>query len=79
MKVVSLVDLRRDIGRVIAGLRKFGRVEITKRNVPIAVLLPYESAPENRTELGRGRDSVRILGDLTEPLIPEGDWEMLKP
>jgi len=41
-----------------------GTVEIPKRS--------------NRTQFGSMKGTVEILGDLTEPLIPEEDWEMLK-
>ena len=54
-------------------------VEICKRNIPIALLVPHGSGKTgNRTQLGCGRGTVQIKGDLTEPLIPEDSWDMLK-
>jgi hypothetical protein len=32
----------------------------------------------NRSTPGSMKGTVQILGDLTEPFIPESDWEMLK-
>lgn len=65
-------NLKKFFDLVLAG----NVVTIMKRNVPIAKIVPIESKAENSTKLGAGKGSVKILGDLTEPLIPEQDWDM---
>lgn len=78
MKVVSLVDLRQNISRIMSSLSKVGRVEVTQRNIPVAVILPYKTVSQHHTKLRAGLNSEQILGVLTEPLVPENSWEMLK-
>ena len=54
-------------------------VEICKHNVPVAKLIPYgPQKTSNHTQLGCGEGTVEIKGDLTEPLIPEENWDMLE-
>jgi prevent-host-death family protein len=51
-------------------------VTILKRGRPVARLLPSvptEGAYPQLALLG----SVRILGDIIEPVLPEEDWEVL--
>jgi len=45
--------------------------------VPVARVVPVINRRKNHTVLGCGRDSAVTIGDLTEPQIPESDWEML--
>ena len=52
-------------------------IEICKRNIPVARVLPFPAAAENNTLLGCGRNTVRIAGDLTEPAIEQANWDML--
>lgn len=40
--------------------------------------VPADSPGGNRTVLGRGKGTVTIKSDLTEPLIPHDDREMLQ-
>lgn len=49
-----------------------------RRNVPIARIVPIEKIKVNTTELGCGKGTGEIIGSLTEPFMPEGDWEMLR-
>ncbi len=53
-------------------------VEIRKRNIPIARVVPVTKRHQNRTRLGCGAATARILSDLTEPFIPEHNWDMLR-
>lgn len=53
-------------------------MEVGKRNVPVARVVPIATADSNRTRLGTGRGTAVVMKDLTEPQIPEGDWNMLR-
>jgi antitoxin (DNA-binding transcriptional repressor) of toxin-antitoxin stability system len=51
-------------------------VGITKREKPLARLVPVENAPDEF--LGRLAGRIKILGDITEPLEPPEAWEALR-
>lgn len=50
------------------------RVIVTKNGKPVAEIVPFVYKP--KTILGAMKDSVKVLGDLEEPLGV--DWEVLK-
>jgi prevent-host-death family protein len=79
MKTANIGDLKDNLSKFINFVEQGEVVEICKRNIPIALLVPHGSkkAP-NRTQLGCGLGTVRIKDDLTEPLIPEDSWDMLQ-
>ncbi len=77
VKIANIADLKNNLSRYLAEVEKGEEVEIRKRNVPFARILPLPRPRANRTSLGCGRGTARILGDLTEPMMPQGDWEML--
>ena len=78
MIVVNIAELKNNLSKYIAVSEKGEEITICKRNIPIAKIIPVPgTAHKNRTQLGCGRGSVRILSDLTVPLIPEKDWDML--
>jgi antitoxin (DNA-binding transcriptional repressor) of toxin-antitoxin stability system len=57
---------------------KGGKTLICRRNQPVAELGPVATGPtENRTRLGSARGSVAAKVDLTQPAIPEKDWNAL--
>jgi len=78
MKVANIAEFKNSFSRYLAAVELGEEIEIRKRNVPIAKVVPVHRQRKNQTVLGCGRDSVKITGDLTEPLIPESDWEMLQ-
>lgn len=78
MKMANIAEFKNHFSRFIAAVEQGEEVEIRKRNLPIARVVPVRTAKPNRTKLGCGRGTVKVLGDLTEPLIPESDWEMLQ-
>ena len=79
MKVANIAELKNNLSRFLALVEQGETVEICKRNIPIAHLIPLRSKKKkNLTRLGCGRGSVRVHADLTEPMIPEDSWEMLK-
>ena len=44
-------------------------VEVCKRNVAVARIVPVLPKAKNRTQLGCGKGSVKINGDITAPAI----------
>jgi prevent-host-death family protein len=80
MKTANIGELKDNLSKFIALVEQGEAIEVCKRNIPIARIIPYNAAPtKNRTRLGCGLGSVKILSDLTEPLIPEGTWDMYRP
>lgn len=66
------------VEQVIAG----ETVCISKRNVPVVQIVPLpgkHSTKRHRTQVGWAKDAgVKIIGDLTEPALPDSAWDMLK-
>jgi prevent-host-death family protein len=79
MKTANIGELKDNLSKFIRSVEQGEVVEICKRNIPIALLVPHNSRKTgNRTQLGCGLGTVRINGDLTEPLIPVESWDMFK-
>ncbi|MBN1104140.1 MAG: type II toxin-antitoxin system prevent-host-death family antitoxin [Deltaproteobacteria bacterium] len=79
MKVANIAEFKNNFSKILAVVEQGEPVEIRKRNVPIAHLIPLQSMERvNGTRLGCGRGSVVVKGDLTEPMMPEESWEMLR-
>lgn len=76
MKVANIAELKDNLSRFLNAVEHGEEVEVRRHNVPIARLVPITAGRPNRTALGCGAGSARTLGDLTEPLIPEEDWEV---
>jgi prevent-host-death family protein len=78
MKVANIGEFKNNLSKFIGLVEQGEVVEICKHNVPVAKLIPYDSKKTgNCTRLGCGQGTVEIKGDLTEPLIPEENWDML--
>ncbi len=78
MRIASITEFRRHLSEYLAAVANGEEVEVRKRNKPVARVVPVPPPRRNRTILGCGKGSVVIRGDLTAPLIPEGDREMLQ-
>ncbi|RLE32433.1 MAG: type II toxin-antitoxin system prevent-host-death family antitoxin [Acidobacteria bacterium] len=78
MKIANIAEFKNSLSSYLAAVALGEEVEIRKRNIPIARVVPVQTQRKNETVLGCGRGSVRINGDLTDPLMPENDWEMLQ-
>lgn len=78
MKIANIADFKNHLSSYLAAVEAGEEVEIRKRNIPVARVVPVVNKHRNRTVLGCGRGTVVTIGDLTEPLIPEIAWEMLK-
>ena len=78
MKVANIAEFKNHLSEYLAAVADGEEVEIRKRNTPLARVVPIRTPGRNRTVLGRGAGTVVVRGDLTEPMIPPEDWEMLR-
>ena len=77
MNVTNIAELKNNLSKFLSLVEQGEEVEICKRNVPVARIVPLPSSrKKNKTVLGCGKNTVDIKGDLTEPLIPPDSWEM---
>jgi prevent-host-death family protein len=80
MKTANIGELKDNLGKFIRYVEQGEVVEVRKRNVPVALIVPHNSKKTgNYTKLGCGKGTVQIKGDLTQPLIPEDSWDMHRP
>jgi prevent-host-death family protein len=79
MKIANIAELKNKLSEYLAFVEQGEEIEIRKRNVPIARVVPIKPKPRNKTRLGCGIGAGVIHGDLTGPLVPESAWNMLKP
>ncbi len=77
---VNVADFKNKLGEYLALVERGKEIIVCRRNVPVARFEGLKPKPKhtNRTKFGSMKGTVKILGDLTEPLIPEEDWEMFK-
>lgn len=79
MKTVNIGQLKDNLSKFLGFVEKGEAVTICKRNIPVAKLVPNGPRKTgNRTKLGCGMGTVKVAGDLTEPMIPEDSWDMHK-
>ena len=78
---VKVAEFKDRFSELLALVEQGGEVIVCRRNVPLARVEPVRK-PAPRTAphraVGCMKGKVRIHGDLTEPCMPEEDWEMLK-
>lgn len=78
MKVANIAEFKNHLSAYLAAVANGEEVEIRKRNAPLARVVPIRAPRRNRTVLGRGAGTVVVKSDLTDPMIPLADWEMLQ-
>ena len=76
MKKTNVAELRSHLSSLLDYVQKGKTVQIEKRNVPIAQIIPIEVQKTNRTKLGSGVGSVKFLGDVVESAF-SNEWETL--
>jgi prevent-host-death family protein len=79
MKIANIAEFKNKLSEYLSLVDQGEEIEVRRYNVPVARVVPVRRPGKNKTRLGCGRGSVEIEGDLTEPLIPVDDWEMLHP
>ena len=76
MQTANVAEFKNQLSRFLALEVQGEEIEARKHNVPLSRVVPVNPKRKNRTVLGCGRGSVRIQGDLTEPLIPPECWKI---
>ena len=80
-KTVNVAEFKDRFSELLALVEQGGEVIVCRRNVPLARVEPIRKPAPRRVQhsvVGCMKGTVKIHGDLTEPCIPENDWEMLK-
>jgi len=78
---VNIAEFKDRLSEFLDLVEKGGEVIVCRRNVPLVKLESIRKhGPVKKTAsaIGCMKGSVLIHGDLTEPAIPESDWEMLR-
>ena len=78
MKMANIADFKNRISEYLSAVEGGEEIEVRKRNVPIARVVPIPRVMTNRTVLGVGKGTGRIVGDATRPFIPEREWGTLR-
>ncbi len=78
--LVNIAKFKERLTEYLAKAERGENVVICRRNVPVVRLEAVKNSPKhrNRTRFGSLSGTAKILGDLTEPFVPESDWETLK-
>ena len=66
---VNVDELRKHLSRCISAVEGGEEIEIRKGQMVVARIIPIEHSRANRTKLDCGADTVKVLGDLAEPVI----------
>jgi prevent-host-death family protein len=80
-ETVNVAEFRDRFSELMALVEQGGEVIVCRRNVPLARVEPIRKPARRKARrrvVGCMKGTVRIHGDLTEPCLPEEDWEMLK-
>jgi prevent-host-death family protein len=77
MAITNIAELKSNLSDVLRRVARGEEVIIAKRNVPFATIVPLPRRGTNRTRLGCLAHSVTVAGDLTDPAMPDSDWDML--
>jgi antitoxin (DNA-binding transcriptional repressor) of toxin-antitoxin stability system len=80
MITTNVAKLKTHISDYIKSVVGGEEITVCIRNNPVAIItaIPQNETQINSTQLGCGKGTVRINGNLTEPALPESDWDMLK-
>ena len=77
MTTANVAELKNHLSDFLRRVEQGEEVVISRRNVPFATIVPLPKRPLNQTKLGCLAQSVTVACDLTEPAMPESDWNML--
>ena len=78
---VNVAEFKDRISEYLSLVEKGDEPIVCRRNIPVARVEPIRKKAAGKPKasvLGCMEGTVSIQGDLTEPAIPESDWEMLR-
>jgi prevent-host-death family protein len=73
----NIADFKSHLSEYLQKVQAGESLEICKRNIPLAKVLPFPAEEANGTVLGCGRKTLQVKTDLTEPVLQASDWDML--
>lgn len=77
MKKTNVAKLRQKLGDFLKEVGEGEEIELQKRNVPFARIVPFSKMKKNKTQLGVGKGTVAFKGSVVDSPMDK-DWEMLK-
>ena len=77
MATANIAEIKNHFSSYLKLVMNGEPVEVCKRNVAVARMVPVKAKRRNKTLLGCGKNSVIINGDITLPAIDDSSWEML--
>jgi prevent-host-death family protein len=80
-KTVNVAEFKNRFSELLALVEQGDEVILCRRNIPLARIEPIRKPDlrkPQRAAVGCMKGTVKIHGDLTEPCIPETEWEMHK-
>ena len=77
MATANIAEIKNHFSSYLKLVMNGEPVEVCKRNVAVARMVPVEIKRPNMTQLGCGKNSVKIKGDITLPAIEDSSWKML--
>lgn len=77
MKSANIAEVKRHFSHYMSVVAQGEDVQICKRNLAVARIVPEPAPQKNRTQLGCVRDTVTVLSDLSEPAMDASQWDVL--
>ncbi len=77
MTTANIAEIKNRFSHYLDLVAKGEPVQVCKRNVAVARIVPIAAKKTNKTKLGCGMGTVKIKVDLTEPAMDSKDWNML--
>jgi len=83
MKLLNVSEAKTQFSSVVDRVERGETVLICKRNVPVAKMTAIEPVQDGKqkhhTVIGWAKGTGAVIhGDLTEPVLAEADWDMMK-
>ena len=76
MTTANVAEIKNHFSRYLDLALHGEPVQICKRNVAVAELVPLSTQKPNKTRLGCGIGTVLIHCDLTDPVMDPAEWNM---
>ena len=78
LRTLAISEFKATCLAVLEEVRRTGMpVQVTKRGVPIAEIVPPSPAASGAEWLGALRGSAHFVGDVVAPVMEEATWEAL--
>ena len=76
---INVAEFKSHLSEYLEAIEAGRELTLCRRNVPIARIAPIQKkSGRNKTKLGWCKGQIKVHGDLTQPMIPLEDWDMLR-